>query len=129
VGKTGVVGVLKNGDGPTLLVRADMDGLPIKENSGVAYASTDVVKDISGDDRPAMHGCGHDTHVVGLIGTARVLVALKDKWAGTLVLIAQPAEEIVAGARAMLREGLYTRFPKPDHAIALHVTSDMPAGA
>jgi amidohydrolase len=128
VGKTGVVGVLKNGDGPTLLVRADMDGLPIKENSGVPYASTDIVKDITGEDKPAMHGCGHDTHVTTLIGTARLLVALKDQWAGTLVLIAQPAEEIVAGARAMLREGLYTRFPLPDHAIALHVSSELPAG-
>lgn len=128
VGKTGVVGVLANGPGPTVLVRADMDGLPIKENSGVPYASTDVVKDISGDDQPAMHGCGHDAHVTSLIGTARLLVALKEKWSGTLVLIAQPAEEIVAGARAMLADGLYTRFPKPDLAIALHVTSILPAG-
>jgi hippurate hydrolase len=128
VGKTGVVGVLTNGPGPTVLVRADMDGLPIKETSGVPYASTDIVKDVSGDEQPAMHGCAHDTHVTGLIGTARVLVALKDKWAGTLVLIAQPAEEIVAGARAMLKEGLYTRFPKPDFAIALHTRSEIPAG-
>ena len=128
VGKTGVVGVLANGSGPTVLVRADMDGLPIKENSGVPYASTDIVQDISGTDQPAMHGCGHDAHVTSLIGTAHTLVALKDQWAGTLVLVAQPAEEIVAGARAMLAEGLYTRFPKPDHAIALHVTSILPAG-
>ncbi|HZJ16747.1 MAG TPA: amidohydrolase [Chthoniobacteraceae bacterium] len=128
VGKTGVVGVLNNGAGPTVLVRADMDGLPIKENSGVPYASTDVVKDISGEDQPAMHGCAHDTHIAGLIGTARVLASLKDRWSGTLVLIAQPAEEIVAGARAMLKEGLYTRFPKPDFAIALHTTSILPAG-
>jgi hippurate hydrolase len=105
-----------------------MDGLPVKENSGVPYASTDTVKDISGDDQPAMHACAHDTHVTGLIGTARVLVALKDKWSGTLLLVAQPAEEIVAGARAMLKEGLYTRFPKPDQAIALHTTSLLPAG-
>ncbi len=128
VGKTGVVGVLANGPGPTVLIRADMDGLPIKENSGVPYASTDIVRDISGEDKPAMHGCAHDTHVTGLIGTARLLVALKDKWSGTLVLVAQPAEEIVAGARAMLKEGLYTRFPKPDVAIALHTTSSLPAG-
>ncbi len=128
VGNTGVVGVLTNGVGPTLLVRADMDGLPIRENSGVKYASTDVVKDLSGKDQPAMHGCAHDTHITGLIGTARLLVSLKDRWAGTLVLIAQPAEEIVGGARAMLADGLYTRFPKPDFAIALHTTSMLPAG-
>ncbi len=128
VGNTGVVGVLTNGPGPTVLVRADMDGLPIKETSGVSYASTDIVKDLSGKDQPAMHGCAHDTHVTGFIGTARLLVALKDKWAGTLVLVAQPAEEIVAGARAMLADGLYTRFPKPDFALALHTAADLPAG-
>ncbi|HSH96262.1 MAG TPA: amidohydrolase [Roseimicrobium sp.] len=128
VGNTGVVGVLTNGKGPTLLIRADMDGLPILETSGVPYASTDIVKDLSGKEVPAMHGCAHDTHVTGLIGTARVLVALKDRWAGTLVLVAQPAEEIVAGARAMLKDGLYTRFPKPDMAIALHTRAGMPAG-
>ena len=128
VGKTGVVGVLRNGDGPTVLVRADMDGLPVKETSGVPYASTDVVQDISGTDQPAMHACAHDAHMTSLIGTARALTALKDQWAGTLVLIAQPAEEIVAGARAMLKEGLYTRFPKPDYALALHVSSMLPAG-
>jgi amidohydrolase len=129
VGKTGVVGVLTNGAGPTVLVRGDMDGLPIQENSGVAYASTDIVKDLFGKDQPAMHGCAHDTHVTSLIGTARLLVALKEKWAGTLVLVAQPAEEIVAGARAMLADGLYTRFPKPDFALALHTYSGLPAGA
>ena len=128
VGNTGVVGVLTNGPGPTVLVRADMDGLPIKETSGVSYASTDIVKDLSGKDQPAMHGCAHDTHVTGLIGTARALVALKEYWAGTLVLVAQPAEEISAGARAMLADGLYTRFPKPDYALALHTHSMLPAG-
>ncbi|MSU60858.1 MAG: amidohydrolase [Pedosphaera sp.] len=129
VGNTGVVGVLTNGPGPTVLVRADMDGLPIKESSGVPYASTDIVKDLSGKDQPAMHGCAHDTHVTGLIGTARLLVAFKDKWAGTLVLVAQPAEEIVAGARSMLADGLYKRFPKPDFAVALHTFSGIPAGS
>ena len=128
VGNTGVVGVLTNGTGPTVLVRADMDGLPIKENSGVAYASTDIVKDMSGKEQPAMHGCAHDTHVTGLIGTARTLASMKDRWSGTLVLVAQPAEEIVAGARAMFADGLYTRFPKPDFAVALHTTSLLPAG-
>ncbi len=128
VGNTGVVGVLTNGVGPTVLVRADMDGLPIKENSGVAYASTDIVKDMSGKEQPAMHGCAHDTHVTGLIGTARTLASMKDRWSGTLVLVAQPAEEISAGARAMLTDGLYTRFPKPDYALALHTHSMLPAG-
>ena len=128
VGKTGVVGVLTNGPGPTVLVRADMDGLPIRETSGVVYASRDVVKDMSGKDQPAMHGCAHDTHVTSLIGTARLLVALKDQWTGTVVLIAQPAEEVVGGARAMLADGLYKRFPKPDFALALHTWSQVPAG-
>jgi len=128
VGNTGVVAVMKNGPGPTVLVRGDMDALPVKEISGVPYASTAVVKDLSGKDQPAMHACAHDTHVTGLIGTARVLVALKDKWSGTLVLIGQPAEEIVGGARAMLTDGLYTRFPRPDFALALHTSSQQPAG-
>jgi hippurate hydrolase len=128
VGNTGVVGVLRNGAGPTVLVRADMDGLPVKETSGVPYASTDIVKDLSGRDQPAMHACAHDAHVTGIIGTARALVALKADWAGTIVFVAQPAEEIGAGARAMLADGLYTRFPKPDYALALHVTSMLPAG-
>lgn len=128
VGNTGVVGVLKNGSGPTLLVRGDMDALPLKEMSGVPYASAAMVKDLSGREQPAMHACAHDTHVTNLIGSARILVALKDKWSGTLVLVAQPAEEIGAGARAMLVDGLYTRFPKPDFAIALHTSSDLPAG-
>jgi hippurate hydrolase len=105
-----------------------MDGLPVKEATGVAYASTDIVKDMAGRDQPAMHACAHDSHVTTLIGTARVLVALRGKWSGTLVLVAQPAEEIVAGARAMLTDGLFTRFPKPDFAIALHTSSQLPAG-
>jgi amidohydrolase len=128
VGNTGVVGVLRNGPGPTVLVRGDMDALPVKEISGLTYASTAVVQDLSGKDQPAMHACAHDTHVTGLIGTARVLVALKDKWSGTLVMIGQPAEEIVAGAHAMLADGLYTRFPRPDFALALHTSSQQPAG-
>lgn len=128
VGNTGVVGVLKNGAGPTVLVRGDMDALPVKEMSGVPYASTAITKDLSGREQPAMHACAHDTHVTNLIGTARILVALKDKWAGTLVMVAQPAEEIGAGARAMLVDGLYTRFPKPDFAIALHTSAELPAG-
>jgi len=128
IGRTGVVGVLTNGPGPIVLIRGDMDGLPIKEDSGVPYASTDIVKDMSGKEHPAMHGCGHDAHVTSLIGTARVLAAFKDKWHGTLVLVAQPAEEIGEGARAMLADNLYTRFPKPDYALTLHITSLLPAG-
>ena len=98
VGNTGIVAVLKNGPGATVLLRGDMDGLPVKEVSGMPYASTDVVKDMAGRDQPAMHACAHDTHVTNLIGTARVLVALKDRWSGTLVIVGQPAEEIGAGA-------------------------------
>lgn len=128
VGNTGVVAVLKNGPGLTVLVRADMDALPLQELSGVPYASKAVVKNLAGKEQPAMHACAHDTHVTGLIGTARVLAALKDRWSGTLVLIGQPAEEIVGGARAMLADGLYTRFPKPDYALALHTWAQLPAG-
>lgn len=128
VGNTGVVGVLKNGAGPTVMIRADMDALPVKEDTGLAYASRVVTKDFSGKEQPAMHACAHDTHVTGLIGTARVLAAQKAHWSGTLVLIAQPAEEIGAGARAMLTDGLFTKFPRPDQVIALHVGGDMAAG-
>lgn len=128
VGNTGVVGVLKNGAGPSVLIRADMDGLPVKEATGMPWASKAVVKDLAGRDQPAMHACGHDLHVTGLIGTARTLAAMKDRWKGTLVFVAQPAEEIIAGARAMLGDGLYTRFPKPDFALALHVSAVRPAG-
>lgn len=128
VGITGVVGVLRNGPGPTVLVRADMDGLPIKEATGLPYASTTIGKDLSGNEHPTMHACAHDSHVTGLIGTARVLAAMKQNWSGTVVLIGQPAEEGVGGARAMLADGLYTRFPKPDYALALHTWAGLPAG-
>jgi hippurate hydrolase len=128
VGNTGVVGVLKNGPGPTVLIRGDMDALPVKEATGVPYASKAIVKDLAGKEHPAMHACAHDAHVTNLVGTARILVALRAQWSGTVVFVAQPAEEIAAGARAMLRDGLYTRFPKPDYALALHVTSSLPAG-
>ncbi len=120
VGGTGVVAVLKNGPGPTVLVRADMDALPVTEQTGVSYASKVRTKNREGIDVGVMHACGHDIHMTNLIGTARVLTTLKDKWAGTLVLIAQPAEEIGVGARAMLDDGLFKRFPKPDYCLALH---------
>jgi hippurate hydrolase len=128
VGKTGVVGVLRNGPGPVLLLRADMDGLPVKEQTGLPYASTATTTGADGNVIPLMHACGHDIHMTNLVGVARRLVALKAHWRGTVVFVFQPAEEIVSGARAMLDEGLYTRFPKPTHAVALHVSSGLPAG-
>ncbi len=128
VGGTGVVAVMQNGEGPTVLVRADMDGLPIKEDSGLAYMSTATQEDIDGLVKPVMHACGHDTHITSLVGTARQMMARKDKWSGTLVLIGQPAEERISGARAMLEDGLYKRFPKPDYALAFHVSAAQPTG-
>ncbi|HNR78019.1 MAG TPA: amidohydrolase [Parvularculaceae bacterium] len=128
VGGTGVVAVLKNGEGPTLMIRADMDGLPVKEDSGLSYASVAMQEDIDGEVKPVMHACGHDTHITSLVGTARALAARKDQWKGTLVLIGQPAEERVSGARAMLEDGLYKRFPKPDYALAFHVSAGLPSG-
>ena len=127
-GGNGVVGVLKNGPGPTVLVRTDLDGLPVLEETGLPYASKARTKDDKGNDVPAMHACGHDVHMASFIGTARVLAALRDRWSGTLVFIGQPAEERVGGAKAMLAEGLFTRFPRPDFCLALHVASDLPAG-
>ncbi|MGJ8564401.1 MAG: amidohydrolase [Alphaproteobacteria bacterium] len=128
VGGTGVVAVLKNGEGPTVLLRADMDGLPVKENSGLSYASTATQIDRDGEEKPVMHACGHDVHITSLVGTARQMAERKGDWSGTLVLIGQPAEEIISGARMMLEDGLYTRFPKPDYALAFHVAAGMPEG-
>ncbi len=128
VGGTGVVGVLRNGAGPVVLVRADMDGLPVAEKSGLANASTDRQVGIDGVEAPVMHACGHDTHIVGLLATARRLAAMRDRWSGTVVFVVQPAEERVGGAAAMVRDGLYTRFPKPDYALAYHSSSEGLAG-
>jgi len=128
VGETGIVAVLENGDGPTVMIRADMDGLPVKEDSGLAYASTATQTDIDGKEKPVMHACGHDVHITSLVGTARQLAARTDEWSGTLVLIGQPAEERISGARAMLEVGLYERFPKPDYALAFHVSAGTPTG-
>ena len=128
MGGHGVVGVLRNGDGPVILVRSDLDALPVKEQTGLPYASTRIVKDDSGREVPVMHACGHDIHMTVLIGTARALGQLRDQWSGTLIMIGQPAEERVIGARLMLRAGLFTKFPKPDKALALHCSSDMPHG-
>lgn len=128
VGGTGVVAVMKNGEGPTVLLRADMDGLPLEEKTGLAFASTVKAKTRQGNDTYVMHACGHDTHMTGWVAAARQLVARKDEWAGTLVMILQPAEETGEGALAMLEDGLYTRFPKPDYALAFHDAAGAPAG-
>src|ERR1051325_6408015 len=128
VGGTGVVGVLKNGNGPTIMVRADMDALPIVEDTGLAYASKLRTRDREGLDVGVMHACGHDMNVTCLVGTARVLASLKERWHGTLILIGQPAEEIGAGAQAMLEDGLLKRFPRPDFALALHCDGRYPTG-
>lgn len=128
VGGTGVVGVIRNGAGPTILLRADMDGLPILERNGLPYESKVRQVDADGVEMPVMHACGHDVHVAGLIGAARQLIARKSAWRGTIVLVFQPAEERLGGALAMLRDGLYTRFPKPDVALGLHVASGLERG-
>jgi amidohydrolase len=128
VGRHGVVGVIENGQGPTVLVRSDMDGLPVREETGVPYASRATATDHEGKTVSVMHACGHDVHMACLVGTARWLATHKDVWSGTVVLVGQPAEEAIGGAKAMLADGLYTRFPKPDFALALHVTSDQPTG-
>ncbi|MBB5686286.1 M20 metallopeptidase family protein [Sphingobium boeckii] len=128
VGGTGVVGVMKNGAGPVVLVRADMDGLPVEEKSGLANASKVHQIGIDGVNNPVMHACGHDVHITSMIGTAKRLAAMKDRWKGTVVFIVQPAEERVGGAKAMLEDGLYTRFPKPDYAVAFHVSSALETG-
>lgn len=128
VGGTGVVAVLRNGEGPTVMFRADMDGLPLREQSGLANASTATQVDADGVEKPVMHACGHDVHITALVGTARQMMARRGNWSGTLVLVAQPAEERIFGARAMIEDGLYTRFPKPDYALAFHVAADLPTG-
>jgi hippurate hydrolase len=124
----GVVGVMKNGDGPTVLVRTDMDALPVEEETGLRYASKVVAKNDEGKDVHVMHACGHDVHVAAFIGTARSLGKLKDQWHGTIVFVAQPAEEIGAGARALLKDGLYDRFGKPNFALGFHDKADLQTG-
>ncbi len=126
---TGVVAVLRNGAGPTLLIRADMDALPIEEQTGLPYASHRRMKNEAGVEMPVMHACGHDVHVTSLIGTARVLSKLRSRWHGTLILLGQPAEETIDGALAVVRDGLYERFPRPDLVLALHDSPFLPAGA
>lgn len=128
VGQTGVVAVLRNGPGPVVMIRADMDGLPVEEQTGLPYASKKRGVSKSGTESGIMHACGHDTHMTAWVGAARQLVANRGKWSGTLVMILQPAEEIGAGAKAMLEDGLYTRFPKPDYVIGFHDAAQFPAG-
>jgi amidohydrolase len=129
VGGHGVVAILKNSTGPTVLVRTDMDALPIVEQTGAPYASTVKATDDKGNSVGVMHACGHDMHMTVFLGVAHVLARLKENWRGTVVMIAQPAEEKVQGAKAMLADGLFTRFPKPDYCVALHCASDLPAGS
>ncbi|WP_298464313.1 amidohydrolase [uncultured Erythrobacter sp.] len=128
VGGTGVVGMVRNGEGPLILLRADMDGLPVIEKSGLEYASTAMQVGQDGQEYPVMHACGHDVHITSMVGTARRLMAMKDQWSGTLMFVVQPAEERVGGAKAMIADGLYDRFGKPDYALAFHVNSGMATG-
>lgn len=128
VGGLGVVGVLKNGAGPTVLLRTDMDALPVLEQTGLPYASKATSVNQAGDTVPVMHACGHDAHMAAWVGAAKMLAESKDRWKGTLVFVAQPAEEIVHGALAMVNDGLFTRFPKPEYILGLHVANTMPAG-
>ncbi|MFN6053656.1 MAG: amidohydrolase, partial [Planctomycetia bacterium] len=128
-GGTGVVGILRNGTGPTILVRTDMDALPVLENTGLPFASKVSARIDSGLVSPVMHACGHDVHMTCWVGTARLLVKTKSKWSGTLFFVAQPAEEIGVGARAMLEDGLFKRFPKPDYCLALHCDPTKESGS
>jgi amidohydrolase len=124
----GVVGVMKNGGGPTVLVRTDMDALPVHEETGLPYASTVVTKNDEGKDVPVGHMCGHDVHMAAFVGTARVLQRMRDKWSGTIMFIAQPAEETGNGARALLKAGLYNRFGRPNFALGFHDKADLQTG-
>ena len=128
IGKTGLVGTMTNGDGPVLMIRADMDGLPVFEKSGLDYASKATQVNLEGIDMPVMHACGHDMHMTTLVGVARRMAALRDSWRGTLMLVAQPAEEAEGGAKAMVRDGIYERVGRPDFALALHVSAGDPIG-
>jgi amidohydrolase len=128
VGGTGVVAILKNGPGPTIMLRTELDALPVEEKTGLPYASKVRAKDDAGRDVAVAHACGHDLHMAAILGTAEIMAHGKNTWHGTLMLIGQPAEETIAGADGMIRDGLFTRFPKPDVAVALHVGNELPAG-
>jgi amidohydrolase len=127
VGGTGVVAILKNGAGPTVMVRTELDALPVEEKTGLSYASKVHAKDDAGRDVPVMHACGHDVHMATLVGTADIMAHTKASWHGTLMLIGQPAEETISGAKRMVEDGLFTRFPKPTLGFALHVGNELPA--
>ncbi len=128
VGGTGIVAIMENGPGPLVMMRADMDGLPVEERSGLANASRAKQVDWDGNEVFVMHACGHDVHITSLVGTARQMAASRDSWSGTLMLVGQPAEERVAGAKAMMEDGIWDRFGKPDYALAFHVSSEVPTG-
>lgn len=128
IGKTGLVGTLRNGEGPVLLIRADMDGLPVEEKTGLPYASKVRQVNLEELDMPVMHACGHDMHVTSLVGVARRMAESRDRWRGTLLLLGQPAEEALGGAKAMVKDDLYRRVGRPDYALALHVIAKYPAG-
>jgi hippurate hydrolase len=128
VGGTGVVAVLRDGSGSTVMLRTELDALPVEEKTGLAYASKVTVKNDAGLTVPVMHACGHDIHMAALVGTAEIMAKTKGQWHGTLVLIGQPAEETVGGAEGMIADGLFKRFPKPDVGVALHTTNSLPAG-
>jgi hippurate hydrolase len=128
IGRTGLVGTLVNGDGPVLLIRADMDALPVLEKTDLKYASKARQVNLDGVEMPVMHACGHDMHMTSLVGVARRMADMKDRWSGTLLLLGQPAEEALGGARAMVADGLYARVGRPDFALAMHVIAKYPAG-
>ncbi len=129
VGGTGIVAIMKNGEGPLVMMRADMDGLPVQEKSGLSYASTVTqLSLLTNNIVPVMHACGHDVHITSLVGTARRMSAMKDQWSGTLMLIGQPAEELGPGAQAMMEDNLWQRFGIPDYALAFHVSAQDVAG-
>jgi len=128
VGGTGVVAIMKNGTGPTVLLRTELDALPVEEKTGLPYASKVHAQDDGGHDVPVMHACGHDLHMAAIVGTAAIMAHSKDTWHGTLIIIGQPAEETIHGAQGMIDDGLFTRFPKPDVAVALHVGNGLAAG-
>jgi amidohydrolase len=128
VGGTGIVAILKNGAGPVIMLRTELDALPVEEKTGLPYASKVHTKNDAGQDVPVMHACGHDVHMASLLGTAEIMARSKNSWHGTLMLIGQPAEETISGAKAMVDDGLFTRFPRPDVAVALHVGNGTPAG-